>query len=339
MIPFQLHRRIPLVRRPFFQRDQAMQERDRLIAERDALAAERDRLNAKMAGSVYERDQSTAHPSVKTAPSDRRAALCGLIDVRGGKGLEFGPLSRPIVRPDEGDIRYVDYARTEALRQKYARSPDHNPSEIVDISYVWSDGSLREAIRDGTTFDYAVASHVIEHVPDVIGWLGEILSVLRVGGLISLAIPDSRYTLDRFRPTTTPAMLIDHWLRQARGHSPQQVFDYFSRIVNVGINEIIALHEGQDPVTERYHSDEFAMDRAREAVASDTYVDCHASVFTPRSFLATMRTLISLGLVEAELVDFYDTRFHGIEFMCFLQKSGSRDVSLISDIIRRLPSP
>jgi hypothetical protein len=32
MIPFQLHRRIPLVRRPFFQRDQARRERDELAA-------------------------------------------------------------------------------------------------------------------------------------------------------------------------------------------------------------------------------------------------------------------------------------------------------------------
>jgi hypothetical protein len=39
MIPFQLHRRIPLLRRPFFQRDQAIAERDRVRAERDSLAA------------------------------------------------------------------------------------------------------------------------------------------------------------------------------------------------------------------------------------------------------------------------------------------------------------
>ena len=33
LIPFQLHRRIPFVRRPFFQRDQAIQERDKVTAE------------------------------------------------------------------------------------------------------------------------------------------------------------------------------------------------------------------------------------------------------------------------------------------------------------------
>src|SRR5690242_11136799 len=41
-IPFQLHRRIPLLRRPFHQRDQLRAERDRIIAERDHAVAERD---------------------------------------------------------------------------------------------------------------------------------------------------------------------------------------------------------------------------------------------------------------------------------------------------------
>jgi predicted SAM-dependent methyltransferase len=61
MIPFQLHRRIPFVRRPFFQRDAARaeavdlitqlevagRERNNLQAERDALAAERVALKAE----------------------------------------------------------------------------------------------------------------------------------------------------------------------------------------------------------------------------------------------------------------------------------------------------
>lgn len=42
MIPFQLHRHIPLVRRPFYQRDRAMQERDKVAAERDAAILEQE---------------------------------------------------------------------------------------------------------------------------------------------------------------------------------------------------------------------------------------------------------------------------------------------------------
>lgn len=42
MIPFGLHRRIPLVRRPFYQRDCAVSERDQAAAERDRALSERE---------------------------------------------------------------------------------------------------------------------------------------------------------------------------------------------------------------------------------------------------------------------------------------------------------
>jgi len=41
LIPFQLHRRLPFVRRPFWQRDQAIAERNAAVAERDAVLAQR----------------------------------------------------------------------------------------------------------------------------------------------------------------------------------------------------------------------------------------------------------------------------------------------------------
>jgi hypothetical protein len=44
MVPFQLHRRIPFVRRPFYQRDRAIAECLRVAAERDALLTERDQV-------------------------------------------------------------------------------------------------------------------------------------------------------------------------------------------------------------------------------------------------------------------------------------------------------
>lgn len=44
MIPFQIHRRIPFVRRPFFQRDQAIAEKERIAAALQTITADRDRL-------------------------------------------------------------------------------------------------------------------------------------------------------------------------------------------------------------------------------------------------------------------------------------------------------
>jgi hypothetical protein len=57
MIPLQLHRRIPLVRRPFYQRDRAMAERDSAMAERDQLALERGRIAVERDRIVTERDR------------------------------------------------------------------------------------------------------------------------------------------------------------------------------------------------------------------------------------------------------------------------------------------
>lgn len=275
--------------------------------------------------------------AVPTVPVERKIALCRLFDVRNSKGIELGPLSRPIVRPEEGDIRYIDHASTEELRKKYIVNDGHDVNEFVEISYVWNGGRLRDVVNDGTAFDYALASHVIEHVPDVVGWLGEILSVLRDGGILGLAIPDKRYTFDRYRPTTTAAVFLDHWVRKPTAHTAQQLFDHFSQVVKVGNNEIMALFDGQDPVTERHSTDQFAFDIVKRVAATGEYLDCHASVFTPRSFLKALKTLIPLGLIEAEVADFYDTRYYSQEFVCVLRKSKSRNVDVIDNLLRRLP--
>jgi hypothetical protein len=74
MIPLQLHRRIPLVRRPFHQRDVAIAERDRVIAERDQLARERDRLTA-------ERDRLLAVSDLGERDFRNRAPKATLFDV------------------------------------------------------------------------------------------------------------------------------------------------------------------------------------------------------------------------------------------------------------------
>jgi len=274
---------------------------------------------------------------VPTVPVERKIAICGLIDVRNEKGLELGPLSRPIVRPEEGDIRYIDHATTDELRKKYIVNDGHNVDEFVEISYVWNGGRLRDVIDDGTVFDYALASHVIEHVPDVIGWLTDILSVLKDGGLLGLAIPDKRYTFDRYRTPTSPAIFLDHWMRQPRAHTAQQLFDHFSQVVKVGNDEIMALFDGKDPVTERHSTDEFALNIVRHVSSTGEYLDCHASVFTPRSLLEALKILVPLGIIEAVVADFYDTRYYSQEFVCVLRKSKSRDISSIDDLLRRLP--
>jgi hypothetical protein len=62
LIPFQLHRRIPFVLRPFYQRDEAIAQRDALQTELHQLRAERDALSACLA-------RKAAAPQIAPAPS------------------------------------------------------------------------------------------------------------------------------------------------------------------------------------------------------------------------------------------------------------------------------
>ena len=74
MIPFKIHHRIPLVRRPFYQRDQAIRERDELAAELNLLKS-----LAAGAGSDDPHAEPTAVTSPEPVEDDHDALLARII--------------------------------------------------------------------------------------------------------------------------------------------------------------------------------------------------------------------------------------------------------------------
>ena len=98
------------------------------------------------------------------SPECRRAALLGSMNLATLRGLEIGPLCHPIVKKTDGSILYVDHADTEYI--KNANNPEYR-DQIVDIDIVWGDKPLKDLVP--YPLDYAVACHVIEHIPDTLG--------------------------------------------------------------------------------------------------------------------------------------------------------------------------
>src|SRR5882672_8706238 len=90
----------------------------------------------------------------------RSRALSG-VDTSVGRGLEIGPLNRPLLPKSAGHIFYADHCSTEELRTKYAGNPDVPVNDICAVDFDLSRMRLSEADRDGK-FDYVVASHVID---------------------------------------------------------------------------------------------------------------------------------------------------------------------------------
>ena len=115
------------------------------------------------------------------APGTRRETLLTLgVSPAMHIGVEIGAANNPIIPAHIGTCRYVDYMTTEQLRERLADYPYRD--SLVAIDYVWSgSGSLVDRIG-ADRFDYAIASHVIEHVPNPVGWFSGIYGALKPDG-------------------------------------------------------------------------------------------------------------------------------------------------------------
>ncbi|MBD1852264.1 methyltransferase domain-containing protein [Leptolyngbya sp. FACHB-711] len=246
----------------------------------------------------------------------REEKILSAIDPATQLGLEIGPLNRPIVTCQMGKIRYVDHASTEELKQKYAEDSNVDIDQIVKVDYVWGEKQLPQLAGDEAPFDYVVASHVIEHVPDLIGWLKEIHAVLKPGGILTLAIPDKRYCFDYFRQPTEPAQVVEAYLQGNRKPTPRQIFEHLSQVA-FWQGQLGWSHEVEASELTRLYTDRQAWEVAYQASIDNQYHDVHCWVFTPRTFFQLLRTLIDINLVDFKVAEYYDTT--GLEFYISLE--------------------
>ncbi len=262
----------------------------------------------------------------------RREKILGGLNLESLVGIEIGPLCRPIVTKQESNVIYVDHADATELRKKYASEPTVDVTQIVEVDAVWGQATLQEAIGGDTKVDYVVASHVIEHVPDLIGWLQEIGSVLRVNGEVKLAVPDKRYTFDYLRRESQFVDAVNAYLLRARIPSPFFLLDHF---LNFRTIDHVEAWEGTlklcyEPTYEIFRD---AVHIAREAIEG-RYCDAHCWVFTPASFAQLFALGCRLGLIEFSCEDFYDTERSEIEFFVNMRKC--TDTSAMVESWRRM---
>src|SRR5262245_58047344 len=124
----------------------------------------------------------------------RNEILLGPID-RSMQILEIGPSYNPVAPKWDGwNVKSIDHLSREALIEKYRGHAGVDVSCIEDVDFVWTDGDLSSAVPEELhgTFDALIASHVIEHAPDLLAFLGSIARLLKPQGVVALAIPDKR---------------------------------------------------------------------------------------------------------------------------------------------------
>jgi SAM-dependent methyltransferase len=225
---------------------------------------------------------------------DRRDRLLAFVDCENECGLEIGPLDKPLVERIPGRrIFYCDYAKRKELCRRSSSDPAVNTDLIPHIDFVAS--RITAKTFGKLKFDYIIASHVVEHVPDPINWLNSLLSaVLPVGRLI-LAVPDRRYTFDYTRPLSTAGQLIEAYLEKRTRPTPAQIYDAFSQALSVDTDQLWNRHEPP-------HVHRFSKTCALNLATGGEYRDCHCWVFTHDSFLSLIYELKSLNILKARVL-------------------------------------
>jgi len=233
-------------------------------------------------------------------------------------GIEIGPLDKPIVERGDGTVYYVDQASAQDLASTYKEDRAVDIDRIVDVDFIWGQASLAELLGEVAPLDYIMASHVIEHVPDLVGWLCEAAAVLNTGGILALAVPDKRLTFDYLRGESTTSEVIGAYLDRPRRPSARQVFAHFSLAVEL---DVAVAWSAPIPANSLrpIHTTDAALDWARKAANGD-YVDVHCWVFTPTSFVARIRELVDTGLLDFSIAELTPTATNELEFYVSLEK-------------------
>lgn len=243
-----------------------------------------------------------------------------------GIGLEIGPLDNPVVPKKAGfNVHTMDHMNKEGLTEKYRDDPNVNTKNIEEVDYVWDGRRYSEITGKINYYDYILASHLIEHTTDLIGFLQQCEEILNEKGVLSLAIPDKRYCFDCFRPVSSLASIIDNHLIENKAHSPGTVAEQLL---------YAAMNEGKTAWTKKIkdkfdlcHSVEGAQKCMNDVIENNTFYDVHQWVFTPNSFRLILRDLQDLGFTNLKEVAFHDTV--GYEFFITLAK-GDRESPNVS---------
>jgi 2-polyprenyl-3-methyl-5-hydroxy-6-metoxy-1,4-benzoquinol methylase len=233
-----------------------------------------------------------------------------------GFGLEIGPSYSPVASKRAGfNVEILDHADADTLRKKYQRL-NVDISYIEEVDYVWAGEPLNQLTEKAECYDWIIASHVIEHTPDLIAFLQQCEVMLKPGGILSLAIPDHRYCFDRFRAANTPGDIIQAHLEQRRRHTAGVIWDHFSMIARKG--ETVSWEAGHTGDFTLIHSIEEAKEMFLKAKSSESYIDVHNWRFTPSSFRLILEDIGFLGFSRLVIRSVFPTV--GCEFLVQLEK-------------------
>lgn len=283
----------------------------------------------------------TDHAAPDPLPADPRRDL--LLDgiPRSARIVEVGASFRPLAAKRDGwHTCVVDHDTRAGLIAKYAAATVV-PEAIEEVDVLWQEGPLHEAFPPESigTFDVLVASHVLEHMPDLIAFLDSSRRLVKDDGCLVFALPDKRWCFDFFRPVSLAGdVLLAHSERRTR-HSPATLYNEVAYAVTLHGRPGWAAGEPAADVAFA-HRLGLARQLFDNAKADTVYRDAHAWQFTPASFELLILDLALAGECDwhvdwmrpATAVEFLGRLRPGVKSCADLEQVQQRRLSLLHEI-------
>jgi SAM-dependent methyltransferase len=234
-------------------------------------------------------------------------------------GIEYGPLHRTIMLKSVcANVRYVDFTTREELVKKYLNDPNVDVSLIPEIDIVTGGAPITEFLRDNS-LDFVIASHILEHVPNFIGWLEANLRLLRVGGRIALAFPDRRYCFDLAKQPSSFHELVAAHLERRTKPNFAQICDHILNTCRVSTADVWDGKATADN-TPTVRTTPRAIALLETLVDSTAYHDVHCWKFSDAEFLDMLARIKNAFQLPCEILSFFPTRRYTTEFYAALIK-------------------
>lgn len=237
-----------------------------------------------------------------------------------GIGIEIGPSYSPVAPKKKGyDVHIIDHATREELMEKY-KDLGINVENIEEVDFIWKGENYDELLGKSNFYDWIIASHSIEHTPNLVGFLNSCEKVLNDKGILSLVVPDARFCFDYFRPISSLSKILDAHFQNHKKHTTGSIAEYNLHLI-----------ENHNRITWdefMFAKDEYKLrstpaetsEIIEKSIEDKEYLDCHAWCFTPNSFRLLIKDLNDLGFTNLRETFFSDTV--GCEFFIHLSKNG-----------------